>query len=113
MVFRTNDYKTNATVCFQTVAVSNPRHRRSRSAGVLWVDHQPGPSEPPLVIKSTIMQPSVKGRDVLTTHGCPDEKTLKSPKASRYSLTTQTQDIEGELQTKIYKVSLMCLSDCF
>ena len=93
----------------RSVAVSNPRHRRSRSAGVLWVDHQPGPGEPPLVTKSTIMQPNLKGRDVKTTRGCPTEKDLKSPRASRYSLTTQAQDTEGDLQTKIYKVSLLLI----
>ena len=87
------------------MVVSNLRHRRSRSAGVAWVDHKPGPNEPPLVPKSTIMQPSVKGRDVKTIRGCPSEKDLRSPRVSRYSLTTQSQDIDGELQTKIYKVS--------
>ena len=88
----------------RSVVVSNPRHRRSRSAGVLWVDHQPGPGEPPLVTKSTIMQPDLKGRDVKTTRGCPSDKVLRSPRASRYCLTTQDQDTDGELQTKIYKV---------
>ena len=51
------------------------------------------------------MQPGVKGRDVKTIRGCPSEKDLRSPKMSRYSLTTQSQDTDGELQTKIYKVS--------
>ena len=88
----------------RSVAVSNLRHRRSQSVGVSWVDHKPGPNEPQLVTKSTIMQPSTKDRNVKTTRGCPSEKDLKSPKASRYSLTTQSQDKEGELQTKIYKV---------
>ena len=90
-----------------SAAVSNLRHRRSRSAGVSWVDHKPGPNEPPLVPKSTIMQPGVKGRDVKTTRGCPSEKDLKSPRVSRYSLTTQSQDTDGGLETKIYKVSLL------
>jgi len=87
----------------KNIAVSNLRHRRSRSAGVTWVDHHPGPNDPQLVRKSTIMQPSNQGREVKTIRGCPSEKDLKSPKVSRYSLTTQTQDREGELETKIYK----------
>ena len=84
--------------------MANLRHRRSRSAGVTWVDHRPGPNEPQLVTKSTIMQPSNQGREVKTIRGCPSDKDLKSPKVSRYSLTTQSQDKEGELETKIYKV---------
>ena len=50
------------------------------------------------------MQPSKEGREVKTIRGCPSDKDLKSPKVSRYSLTTQTQDNEGELETKIFKV---------
>jgi hypothetical protein len=51
----------------------------------------------------------VKGRDVKTIRGCPSEKDLRSPKVSRYSLTTQSQDIDGELLTKIYKVSSLII----
>jgi chromosome segregation ATPase len=46
------------------VPVSNIRHRRSQSAGQSWIDHQPGRNEPPIVKKSTIMQPTSKGRHV-------------------------------------------------
>ena len=89
------------------MVVSNLRYRRSRSAGVGWVDHQPGPNEPPIVTKSTIMTPSTKGREIKTIRGCPSDKDLKSPKASRYSLTRQSQEADGTLKTEIYKVSLV------
>ena len=89
------------------MVVSNLRYRRSRSAGVGWVDHQPGPNEPPIVTKSTIMTPSTKGREIKTIRGCPSDKDLKSPKASRYSLTRQSQEADGTLKTEIYKVSYL------
>ena len=89
------------------MVVSNLRYRRSRSAGVGWVDHQPGPNEPPIVTKSTIMTPSTKGREIKTIRGCPSDKDLKSPKASRYSLTRQSQEVDGTLKTEIYKVSYL------
>ena len=89
------------------MVVSNLRYRRSRSAGVGWVDHQPGPNEPPIVTNSTIMTPSTKGRDTKTIRGCPSDKDLKSPKASRYSLTRQSQEADGTLKTEIYKVSFV------
>ena len=53
------------------------------------------------------MTPSTKGRDVKTIRGCPSDKDLKSPKASRYSLTRQSQERDGTLKTEIYKVSLV------
>ena len=89
------------------MVVSNLRYRRSRSAGVGWVDHQPGLNEPPIVTKSTIMTPSTKGREIKTIRGCPSDKDLKSPKASRYSLTRQSQEADGTLKTEIYKVSYL------
>ena len=53
------------------------------------------------------MTPSTKGREIKTIRGCPSDKDLKSPKASRYSLTRQSQERDGTLKTEIYKVSLV------
>ena len=82
---------------FQSVAVSNPRYRRSRSAGVM-VDHQAANAVP----TNTIMQPSnlKKKRSVTKL----SEKDLLDPKTSNYALTTQEQDSDGGIVTTIYKV---------
>ena len=53
------------------------------------------------------MTPSTKGREIKTIRGCPSDKDLKSPKASRYSLTRQSQEADGTLKTEIYKVSYL------
>lgn len=84
-------------ISFQSVAVSNPRYRRSRSAGQVWVDHQPITSVP----SNTIMQPSNLKKKRSTTKL--SEKDIA--KSSNYALTTQEQDSDGDLETKIFKVS--------
>ncbi len=82
--------------------MSNPRYRRSRSTGAeLWVDHQTTPG----VQLNTIMQPSnIKPRRSVTRLS---RKDLQDPKATNYALTTQEQDSEGDLETKIYKVGFL------
>ena len=83
----------------QSVAVSNPRYRRSRSAGVM-VDHQAANAVP----TNTIMQPSnlKKKRSVTKL----SERDLLDPKTSNYALTTQEQDSDGDIVTTIYKVHI-------
>ena len=91
---------------FQSVAVSNPRYRRSRSAGVM-VDHQAANAVP----TNTIMQPSnlKKKRSVTKL----SEKDLLDPKTSNYALTTQEQDSDGGIVTTIYKVCQCPLQKTF
>ena len=81
----------------QSVAVSNPRYRRSRSAGIM-VDHQSAN----IVPTNTVMQPTnmKKKRSVTRL----SEKDLLDPKCSNYALTTQEQDSDGDIVTKVYKV---------
>ena len=78
--------------------MANTRYRRSRSAGPIVIDHQP--KNP--VDTNTIMQPSnlKKKRSVTKL----DKKDLEDPKCSNYALTTQEQDSDGDVETKIFKV---------
>lgn len=76
--------------------MSNPRYRRSRSAGQVWVDHQPSVAVP----SNTIMQPTnLKKKRSMTKIS---DKDLV--KCSNYALTTHEQDSDGDLETKIFKV---------
>ena len=80
--------------------MSNPRHRRSRSAGdELWLDHRPVP----VVELGTVMQPNMKKRKSVTK--LTDAKDVTNSKMSKYCLMTQEQDSSGELETRLYKVS--------
>jgi len=81
----------------RSAAVSNPRHRRSQSVGgALWVDHQPAQPVP----LNTVMQPKLNKRKSVTKI---TEKDIINDKVSKYCLTTQNQDTDGELETKVYK----------
>ena len=86
------------------MAVSNPRYRRSRSAGVM-VDHQAANAVP----TNTIMQPSnlKKKRSVTKL----SERDLLDPKTSNYALTTQEQDSDGDIVTTIYKVHIFAFQN--
>jgi kinesin family protein 23 len=79
--------------------VSNPRHRRSQSAGAeVWLDHRPEN----VVELSTIMQPLMKRRKSVAR--LKDAKDVVKAKTSKYCLMTQEQDSSGELETRLYKV---------
>lgn len=80
----------------EKAGVANVRYRRSQSAE-RWVDHRPDG----LVPVGTVFQPLMRRRRSINK--------LTSPKeivdgASRYCLTAQNHDSEGELETKLYKV---------
>lgn len=81
------------------VGVSNPRYRRSQSAD-RWVDHRPEV----LVPIGTVLQPLMRRRRSITKLTSPKEIT---DGVSKYCLTAQNLDSEGELETKLYKVSLI------
>lgn len=85
------------------MAVCNPRHRRSSSAGggEVWLDHKP----PTAVELNTLFQPSMKKRKSVTK--LTDVKDIVNSKTSKYCLTTQEQDTDGEMETKLYKVGTL------
>jgi len=78
------------------LAVSNVRHRRSKSAGAdKWLDHQPRHGVVPL---DTVMQPNMKRRK--SVNKLEEKDILKS---NKYMLTTQNQLDGGEMETRLYK----------
>ncbi|XP_011505660.1 PREDICTED: kinesin-like protein KIF23 [Ceratosolen solmsi marchali] len=91
--------KTEIRSRIDKLGVANPRYRRSQSAD-RWVDHRPEV----LVPVGTILQPLMRRRRSVTK--------LTSPKeiidgASRYCLTAQNEDTDGELETKLYKADIL------
>ena len=81
----------------RTPAVANLRHRRSRSTDAdTWLDHQPRAA--PL---NTILQPAIRHRRSVTNI---EEKDLINDKTSKYVLTHQDTDQQGEIETRLYKV---------
>ncbi|XP_014219800.1 kinesin-like protein KIF23 [Copidosoma floridanum] len=81
------------------VGVANLRYRRSQSAD-RWVDHRPGA----LVPVGTVLQPLMRRRRSITKLTSPKEIT---DGASKYCLTAQNHDSEGELETKLYKADIL------
>lgn len=83
-------------------AVSNPRHRRSHSAGAeVWLDHRPANA----VELGTVMQPLMKRRKSVTK--LTDAKDVANSKTPKYCLMTQEQDWSGELETRLYKADVV------
>ena len=84
----------------QSIAVANPRHRRSQSAGVdTWLDHRPREGVVPL---GTVLQPVLNNRKSVNRL---EERDIVNARTSKYLLTTQNQMEGGELETRLYKVS--------
>jgi kinesin family protein 23 len=52
----------------------------------------------------TVMQPLMKRRKSVTK--LTDMKDIANPKTSKYCLMTQEQDSSGELETRLYKVTV-------
>ncbi|CAB3361315.1 Hypothetical predicted protein [Cloeon dipterum] len=84
-------------------AVSNQRHRRSRSAGgnERWLDHRPQTQSSKFLELQTIFQPNMPKRKSVSK--LTDPKDVTDPATSKYCLTTQEQDSDGGLETKLYK----------
>jgi len=81
----------------RSIAVSNPRHRRSKSTDAdRWLDHRPVIGGP--VPSNTVLQPVLKSRRSVSKLETAD---LETP--SKYMLTTATQGYEGEVETRLYK----------
>lgn len=88
------------TFCLLVLQMSTPArplHRRSRSAGgEKWVDHKP-PSNMDL---GTVLQPVIPNAIHVFA---PNEKVLS--KCERYVLTHQEVASDGEIETKLIKVT--------
>jgi len=78
-------------------STANPRHRRSRSVGGITIDHRPQTQPVPL---NSVMQPNIPKRRSVTKLS---EKDIFDKKVSNYCLTTQAQDTDGEVETKVYQ----------
>ncbi|XP_053972696.1 kinesin-like protein KIF23 [Hylaeus volcanicus] len=83
----------------ERIPVVNLRYRRSQSAE-RWIDHRP----PGLVPVGTIFQPLMRHKLSVTQLTDPKDIT---DRASRYCLVAQEQDVDGELETKLYKGDIL------
>ncbi|XP_042224138.1 kinesin-like protein KIF23 isoform X1 [Homarus americanus] len=98
----TSDPKLNSSQAVPTPdlygpAVVNLRHRRSRSQGAeVWLDHRPTHEVP----SGTVLQPALQRCRSVTRLRSGD---LTDGHVTNYCLTSQHQDSEGELETKLYK----------
>lgn len=79
------------------VAVANPRHRRSKSAGEKWLAHTAANPVP----LGTIFQPYLPNRK--TVNQLTDMKDVANSKTSKYCLISQQADTDGELETRLFK----------
>ena len=78
--------------------VANPRHRRSLSTGnEKWIDHRPTGT----LDLGTVFQAKIKNKKSLTNLKNVTVSDLKD--ASKYALTHHTADIDGNVETEIYK----------
>ncbi|XP_022248402.1 kinesin-like protein KIF23 [Limulus polyphemus] len=93
---RLNMEQTSAPL--KSVAVANPRHRRSRSSGgEKWIDHRP----PGSLEYGTVLQPNMKKKKSVSKL---ETKDITGRNAAQgYVLTHQEQDIDGDVETKLYK----------
>lgn len=80
---------------------STPRHRRSRSVGEVWLEHN---SVKPVAL-GTVFQPTMKRRKSVTK--LTKATDITNPKQSKYCLLAQEQDMDGELETKLYKADIV------
>ncbi|CAM1308771.1 KIF23 (predicted) [Pycnogonum litorale] len=78
------------------IAVSNPRHRRSRSSNAdVWLDHRPvGTLE-----LDTVLRPKMKKKKSVSKLNVQDV----TKDTSKYLLTNQENTSNGELKTEYYK----------
>jgi len=89
----------NFTCILIQIPVVNPRYRVQNVDR--WIDHRPTG----IVPTGTILQPRTQSHKRTI-------RKLTNPKdfvarSSRYCLLSQEQDTDGELETKLYKVSLV------
>lgn len=88
----------------QTSTPVRPLHRRSRSAGgEKWVDHKPSLN----VDLGTVLQPVIPNAIHVSA---PNEKALS--RCDRYVLTHQEVASDGEIETKLIKVTCHFYKKC-
>ena len=104
----TSGYNTSKSSELLKGASGVANRRRSRSTGNnVWLDHRPVPSAECTLNGSNdaILQPKISGREKrvggksLTRIDAKDVE-----KATKYALTEQTVDSDGEVETKVFKV---------
>lgn len=79
------------------VAVANPRHRRSKSAGDKWLAHTAANPVP----LGTVFQPYLPHRKSVSK--LTEIKDVANNRTSKYCLISQTADTDGELETRLFK----------
>lgn len=80
----------------RSVAVSNPRHRRSTSTGAVWIEHKPVGN----LDLNTVLQPAMKKKKSVSKLEVND---VTNSNVSKYVLQHQEQDSRGELETQLFK----------
>lgn len=87
------------------VPQANLRHRRSKSVGTEgWLEHKTTNNPTPL---GTILQPYYRTTKTVTK--LTDVKDVANSRTSKYCLITQKEDTDGEVETKLYKVSFFII----
>ncbi|GJQ67767.1 pav [Trypoxylus dichotomus] len=84
----------------RNIATSGSR-RRSRSAGDVWLEHN-------VIIPTelgTVLQPSMKKRKSITKLSKASD--ILNPKQSKYCLISQEPDVDGVMETKLYKADII------
>ncbi|XP_018577449.1 kinesin-like protein KIF23 [Anoplophora glabripennis] len=85
----------------RNIISSTPRHRRSRSADEVWLEHN---SVKPVAL-GTVLQPTMKRRKSVSK--LTKASDITNPKQSKYCLLAQEQDTDGEVETKLYKADIV------
>ncbi|CAN7984364.1 unnamed protein product, partial [Ixodes hexagonus] len=89
-------YPVLPTETLKRVGTPSVRRRRSKSySGETWVDHKPAGS----VQTATVMQPVMKKRRSVGKLAVRDV----TKGASKYALTHQEQNVQGDMETQLYK----------
>ncbi|GJQ67820.1 pav [Trypoxylus dichotomus] len=99
-IVEANVSKTPTPSHHRNIATSGSR-RRSRSAGDVWLEHNViVPTE-----LGTVLQPSMKKRKSITKLSKASD--ILNPKQSKYCLISQEPDVDGVMETKLYKADII------
>lgn len=80
---------------------TTPRHRRSKSVGDMWLEHNAIKPVP----LGTVLQPNMKRRKSITK--LTKATDITDPKTNKYCLLAQETDSVGEVETKVYKADIV------
>jgi kinesin family protein 23 len=82
----------------EMLPVMNPRHRRSLSTGAeKWLDHRPSGT----LDLGTVFQPKIRNKKSFSNMKEVTAETFNH--ASHYALTHHMADVNGEVETRVYK----------